>query len=158
MIFAAKINILFLFFLLSKKMTGRRAPHLYSAAYVMFWEGRKLLLSKRLNTGFKDRLFGLPGGHLNPGESPIAAAVREVRRALGATVRWFTHVKRFCSDISSLVSETSEQSFFHTHAHTHAHTHTHTHTHKHTHTHTHTYTHARTYTHHTHHPHNCAGA
>ena len=61
-----------------KTMTGRRPPHLYSAAYVLLWEGRKVLLSKRLNTGFKDGLFGLPGGHVNPGENPIAAAVREV--------------------------------------------------------------------------------
>jgi hypothetical protein len=107
---------------------------------VMLWEGRKLLLSKRLNTGFKDGLFGLPGGHLNPGESPIAAAVREVR-SMGCTkyLRCFIYV-RFSSDVSSLVNETSERiGYFmcerfcakytarkHRHEHTHKHTNAHT--------------------------------
>ena len=36
--------------------------------------------NSRHNTGFEDGLFGLPAGHLNPGEGVVAAAVREVRR------------------------------------------------------------------------------
>lgn len=36
--------------------------------------------NSRHNTGFQDGLFGLPAGHLNPGEGVVAAAVREVRR------------------------------------------------------------------------------
>ncbi|MGB1592331.1 MAG: NUDIX domain-containing protein, partial [Promethearchaeia archaeon] len=38
----------------------------------------QVLLSRRLNTGFRDGQWGLPAGHVNPGESITAAAVREV--------------------------------------------------------------------------------
>ena len=48
---------------------------------------RRLLLSKRLNTGFKDGLFGIPAGHLNPGEGVVAAAVREVVCTIHNNVR-----------------------------------------------------------------------
>ena len=55
-----------------------RPPHLYGAAYVMMLDGCKILLSRRMNTGFNDGLFGLPAGHLTKGESVIDACVREV--------------------------------------------------------------------------------
>ena len=48
---------------------------------------RRLLLSQRLNTGFKDGMFGLPAGHLNPGEGVVAAAVREVVCMIHKNVR-----------------------------------------------------------------------
>ena len=57
-----------------------RPPHLYSAAYVLLLDGCKVLLSRRMNTGFQDGLFGLPAGHLNKGESVVSAAIREVFR------------------------------------------------------------------------------
>ena len=44
------------------------------------------MLGERLNTGFEDGKFHLPAGHLDPGESAVAAVVRESKEELGITI------------------------------------------------------------------------
>lgn len=46
----------------------------------------RVLLMRRNGTGFFDGLYSLPGGHLEPGESVLQAAVRELREETGLIV------------------------------------------------------------------------
>lgn len=49
-------------------------------------EGSKVLLSRRANTGWMDGKLCIPGGHVEAGETPLQAIVREIREELGVTV------------------------------------------------------------------------
>lgn len=46
----------------------------------------KVLLSLRQNTGFEDNRYGLVAGHLESGESPIQAIIRETKEEIGVKV------------------------------------------------------------------------
>jgi len=48
--------------------------------------GTKLLLSKRVNTGWMDGFFCAPGGHAEKGETPTIAMQREIKEELGVDV------------------------------------------------------------------------
>jgi 8-oxo-dGTP diphosphatase len=48
--------------------------------------GESVLLSRRHNTGFGDGCYHLPSGHLEPGESVVAGAVRETREETGVVI------------------------------------------------------------------------
>jgi ADP-ribose pyrophosphatase YjhB (NUDIX family) len=52
------------------------------SASVAIWRGRELLLMKRTG-GVGAGGWFLPGGHVEPGERPVEAAVREVREESG---------------------------------------------------------------------------
>ena len=47
-------------------------------------ERRELFLLRRAGTGFMDGFFGLPGGHVQAGELPSEAAVRECLEETGS--------------------------------------------------------------------------
>lgn len=47
----------------------------------------KLLLSRRANTGWADGKLCAPGGHVEAGETPTQAIIREIEEELGVTVR-----------------------------------------------------------------------
>lgn len=47
----------------------------------------KLLLSRRRNTGWLDGHLCAPGGHVEKGETPTQAIVREIKEELGADVK-----------------------------------------------------------------------
>lgn len=49
-------------------------------------EKDKVLLSRRANTGWMDGRLCLPGGHVEAGETPRQAAVRELKEELGIDV------------------------------------------------------------------------
>ncbi len=51
-------------------------------------QGRVLLLRRSLQDSFGPGLWGLPGGHLQPGESPEAALDRELREELGEAIQF----------------------------------------------------------------------
>jgi len=47
----------------------------------------KVLLGRRSNTGWMDGKLGAPGGHIEQGESPTTAIIREIEEELGVTVQ-----------------------------------------------------------------------
>lgn len=48
--------------------------------------GSRVLLGRRANTGWMDGKLCPPGGHIEPGETPTVAAIREIAEELGVTV------------------------------------------------------------------------
>ena len=52
-------------------------------AHVFLIRDNTVLLARRANTGFEDSNYGPVGGHLEPGETVIQAAVRECREEIG---------------------------------------------------------------------------
>jgi 8-oxo-dGTP diphosphatase len=56
------------------------------AAYVVVRRGDEVLLLLRANTGYMDGYWAVPAGHVEQGESAIAAAVRELKEEVGLHV------------------------------------------------------------------------
>ncbi len=63
------------------------------AVYIIFRDksGKKVLLSQRFNTGYRDGEWSLPGGHVsgadeNGGEPAAMAAVREAKEEVGVNI------------------------------------------------------------------------
>ncbi|MCI4324937.1 MAG: NUDIX domain-containing protein [Thermoplasmata archaeon] len=63
-----------------------RRPHVV-AAIVALTSGVRWLVRQRPSAGLLGGLWELPGGHLEPGETPETAASREVREETGLVVR-----------------------------------------------------------------------
>ena len=61
-------------------------PGIPTGVHVIFAQGDRVLLMRRANTGFFDGLLSLPGGHVEPGESVVMAAMREMREELAVEV------------------------------------------------------------------------
>lgn len=59
----------------------------YVACYTLVLQGKKVLLLRRLNTGYKDGQLCLPAGHKEATETPRQAAARETLEEVGVTVR-----------------------------------------------------------------------
>lgn len=58
-----------------------------SAVFVVLRDDEdKILLHRRANTGYMDGRYDLPSGHVERGESLLAAAVRELQEETGITV------------------------------------------------------------------------
>jgi 8-oxo-dGTP diphosphatase len=56
------------------------------AVYLVLIQEGKVLLMHRQNTGYCDGLFALPAGHVEAGELPRAALVREGKEELGIDI------------------------------------------------------------------------
>ncbi|NEA35118.1 NUDIX domain-containing protein [Streptomyces sp. SID13031] len=56
------------------------------AAYVALRRGDQVLMLLRANTGYMDGFWALPAGHVEHGESVLAAAIREVREEVGVEI------------------------------------------------------------------------
>ncbi|WP_327636226.1 NUDIX domain-containing protein [Kribbella sp. NBC_00482] len=56
------------------------------AAYVIVRRGDEVLLLLRANTGYMDGHWAVPAGHVERGESVVAAAVRELKEEVGLDV------------------------------------------------------------------------
>lgn len=59
---------------------------LVPAAFVLLRRGTEVLLLRRANTGYRDRHWAMPAGHVELGESCQAAAVRELAEETGVVV------------------------------------------------------------------------
>ncbi|WP_433579704.1 NUDIX hydrolase [Nocardia brasiliensis] len=64
--------------------------------HLLLRRGNEVLFGQRQNTGFEDGAWHLPSGHLEAGESVIAALVREAEEEIGVTIAptdvQFSHV------------------------------------------------------------------
>lgn len=56
------------------------------AVHVFMLRDGDILLLQRANTGFEDGNFGLPSGHVEPGESVTQTAIRECREEIGVEI------------------------------------------------------------------------
>jgi 8-oxo-dGTP diphosphatase len=54
--------------------------------YNLFIKDNQILLLKRIHSDFHDKIFSLPAGHLDPGESLKRAAVREAKEEVDLDV------------------------------------------------------------------------
>lgn len=63
-----------------------RHPGISTGVHVVCERDGQVLLMRRAGTGFFDGLYSLPGGHVEPGESVRAAAIRELREETGLVV------------------------------------------------------------------------
>ena len=59
-----------------------------SAQVVVMREGRALFLLRGTTAPWAPGLFGLPGGHVEPGEQHLDAARRELREETGLIMGW----------------------------------------------------------------------
>lgn len=57
------------------------------AVYLVLFNGDKVLLSRRENTGHKDGMYSMVAGHVDGNESLAAAMVREAKEEADLTVR-----------------------------------------------------------------------
>jgi 8-oxo-dGTP pyrophosphatase MutT (NUDIX family) len=53
------------------------------ASYLILRRGEDILLQLRQNTGYYDGWWGVPSGHVEPGELPLACLHRETSEELG---------------------------------------------------------------------------
>jgi mutator protein MutT len=64
--------------------------------HLILLENNHVLFGRRQNTGYEDGAYHLPSGHLEAGESVVAALVREAKEEIGVTIRpdavEFSHV------------------------------------------------------------------
>ncbi len=58
-----------------------------SAVYLILQKDHRILLSRRVNTGYCDGMYGLPSGHVEEGESLLSAMIREAKEEIGIEVR-----------------------------------------------------------------------
>lgn len=78
---------------------------LIPAAYIIFRDNDKVLLLRRIQTTYYDGYFSLPAGHIDGGESALAAAIREAKEEVNATINAqelkLVHTMHRVSDIPS---------------------------------------------------------
>lgn len=57
------------------------------AVYIFLRRDGKILFGRRVNTGYQDGSYQMPAGHIDQGETPLEAMVREAKEEVGVTVR-----------------------------------------------------------------------
>ncbi len=64
-------------------MTRARFP---TTVHLFFIRGHEILLSRRFNTGYRDGDYSVPAGHLEGGETVVAAGCREALEEVGVAL------------------------------------------------------------------------
>lgn len=54
--------------------------------HMLFFREDQILLSRRFNTGYHDGDYSVPAGHLDGGETVIAAGIREAKEEVGVNI------------------------------------------------------------------------
>ncbi|MEU4649925.1 NUDIX hydrolase [Nocardia fluminea] len=67
-------------------MTVEKYRALVGVHLVLIDSQGRVLLGRRVNTGFGDGLFHVPAGHLEAGESAVAGLIREAREEVGIEI------------------------------------------------------------------------
>ncbi len=62
---------------------GERRPTNILASYLVWLRDGQVLLAKRKNTGYWDDHYGVPAGHVEPGETFTQALLREIDEEIG---------------------------------------------------------------------------
>ncbi len=57
------------------------------SAYLFLVKDGKILLQRRFQTGFEDGNYGVPAGHMDGGETPREACVRECSEEIGINIK-----------------------------------------------------------------------
>ena len=57
------------------------------AVHALILKNEKILLYRRVNTNWQDGKYGMPGGHLEAGETVLQATVREIKEESGLDVK-----------------------------------------------------------------------
>ncbi|MFD4401137.1 NUDIX domain-containing protein [Nocardia sp. NPDC058499] len=78
-------------------VAGERRHKVIGDVHLLLTDGQgRVLFGRRANTGYEDGAYHLPSGHLEAGESVVAALVREAKEEIGVTINpgavGFAHV------------------------------------------------------------------
>ncbi len=56
------------------------------AVYIILAKEDKILIMRRCNTGYQDGIYQIPAGHIEMGELPTEAIIREAKEEIGITL------------------------------------------------------------------------
>jgi len=67
-------------------MPKKERLKIVAAANLLLFDGDKVLLLRRFNTGYKDGMYSVPAGHLNGNETVKEAMSREIKEEIGLNI------------------------------------------------------------------------